>query len=172
MRCCSCTDDQRYLTKVCRQALSMHSECPPEKQFRNQSQFKRSSLALQTLRRVMEAAKHDKRTVFVRGIPFTTRPDEFEAHFSELGPVRTSFLVKDKGQHGHKGFGFVQYALPEDAQKAAEHLHNTELQGRKLKVSYEVTLCQFALLHLTGKRQQINVLAGGASSQTTASCRT
>ena len=83
----------------------------------------------------MEAAKRDKRTVFVRGIPFSTGPEEFEAHFSELGPVRTSFLVKDKAQTGHKGFGFVQFALPEDAQKAAEQLHNTELHGRKLKVS-------------------------------------
>ena len=83
----------------------------------------------------MEAAKHDKRTVFVRGIAFSTGPEAFEAHFSELGPVRTSFLVKDKGKTGHKGFGFVQYALPEDAQKAAEQLHNTEFQGRKLKVS-------------------------------------
>lgn len=82
----------------------------------------------------MEAARHDKRTVFVRGVAFSTGPDDFEAHFSELGPVRTSFLVKDKGQTGHKGFGFVQYALPEDAQKAAEQLHNTEFQGRKLKV--------------------------------------
>lgn len=82
----------------------------------------------------MEAAKHDKRTVFVRGISFSTGPDDFEAHFSELGPVRTSFLVKDKGQSGHKGFGFVQYALPEDAQKATEQFHNMEFQGRKLKV--------------------------------------
>ncbi|KAL0026427.1 hypothetical protein WJX79_009181 [Trebouxia sp. C0005] len=82
----------------------------------------------------MEAAKHDKRTVFVRGIAFSTGPEDFEAFFSELGPVRTSFLVKDKGQTGHKGFGFVQFALPEDAHKAAEQLHNTEFQGRKIKV--------------------------------------
>ncbi|KAL3151924.1 hypothetical protein ABBQ32_001053 [Trebouxia sp. C0010 RCD-2024] len=86
----------------------------------------------------MEAAKHDKTTVFVRGVAFSTGPEDFEAHFSELGPVRTSFLVKDKGKTGHKGFGFVQYALPEDAQKAAEQLHNTEFQGRKLKVEAAV----------------------------------
>lgn len=83
----------------------------------------------------MEEVKHDKRTVFVRGVAFTTGPEDFEAYFSELGPVRTSFLVKDKGQKGHKGFGFVQFALPEDAQKAAEQLHNKDFQGRKLKVS-------------------------------------
>lgn len=97
----------------------------------------------------MEAAKHDKTTVFVRGVAFSTGPEDFEAHFSELGPVRTSFLVKDKGKTGHKGFGFVQYALPEDAQKAAEQLHNTEFQGRKLKVSpahHHVVLHQWASL--------------------------
>jgi len=51
--------------------------------------------------------------------------------------------VKDKGQTGHKGFGFVQFALPEDAQKAAEQLHNTEFQGRKIKVSKSVWLRQY-----------------------------
>ncbi len=91
----------------------------------------------------MEATKHDKRTVFVRGIAFSTGQEDFEAFFSELGPVRTSFLVKDKGQTGHKGFGFVQFALPEDAQKAAEQLHNTEFQGRKIKVSKSVCLRQY-----------------------------
>lgn len=82
----------------------------------------------------MEDKIRDKSTVFVRGVGFGSSPAEFEAFFSEVGPVRTSFLVKDKGQTGHKGFGFVQYALPEDAQKAAAELHNTEFQGRKLKV--------------------------------------
>lgn len=103
----------------------------------------------------MEAAKHDKRTVFVRGIAFGTGPEDFEAHFSELGPVRTSFLVKDKGQTGHKGFGFVQYALPEDAQKAAEQLHNTEFQGRKLKVS----LCNSMSCFTSGFLQATAALA-------------
>lgn len=83
----------------------------------------------------MEDKKRDKSTVFVRGVPFGCTPTDFEAFFSEVGPVRTSFLVKDKGQTAHKGFGFVQFALPEDAQKAAAELHNAEFQGRKLKVS-------------------------------------
>ncbi|KAL0051511.1 hypothetical protein WJX82_008930 [Trebouxia sp. C0006] len=110
----------------------------------------------------MEATKHDKRTVFVRGIAFSTGPEDFEAFFSELGPVRTSFLVKDKGQTGHKGFGFVQFALPEDAQKAAEQLHNTEFQGRKIKVEPAVKRAPL----VERKKRKLGDLDGSAQPST------
>ncbi|DBA82043.1 TPA: hypothetical protein ACH3X1_007738 [Trebouxia sp. C0004] len=116
----------------------------------------------------MEATKHDKRTVFVRGIAFSTGPEDFEAYFSKLGPVRTSFLVKDKGQTGHKGFGFVQFALPEDAQKAAEQLHNTEFQGRKIKVEPAVKRAPL----VERKKRKLGDLDGSAQPSTVAKLAT
>lgn len=108
----------------------------------------------------MDDKKRDKSTIFVRGVGFSSSPAEFEAFFSEVGPVRTSFLVKDKGQTGHKGFGFVQYALPEDAQKAAAELHNTEFQGRKLKVCCLLFCCDKGIEQL----QQHGYLSSGRGS--------
>jgi RNA recognition motif-containing protein len=35
-----------------------------------------------------------------------------------------------------RGFGFVTFQSPEDAQRAAESMHDKELDGRRLSVSY------------------------------------
>ena len=48
--------------------------------------------------------------------------------------MKKAFLVR-RGRDGpHRGFGFVQFALAEDAARAAASLHGAELSGRKLKV--------------------------------------
>lgn len=83
----------------------------------------------------MEDKKTDKQTVFVRGVSFDVTDQELNDFFSDIGPVRQAFLVKTKGgQKAHKGFGFVQYALQSDAERAAAELNGKELQGRKLQV--------------------------------------
>jgi len=79
--------------------------------------------------------QHDLRTVFVRNIAFNVDDAELEEAFGDVGPVRSCFVVKQKCQTRHKGFGFVTYAIPEDAERAVEVLHGAELSGRKLKVS-------------------------------------
>lgn len=79
--------------------------------------------------------EHDARTVFVRNIAFDVDQALLEQTFADIGPVRSAFLVTQKGQQRHKGIAFVQYAIPEDADRAAEELHGKELNGRKLKVS-------------------------------------
>lgn len=76
----------------------------------------------------------DPRTLFVRGISFDVGETELTEAFSALGPVRHAFIVKDNRTGRHKGYGFVQYALQEDAERAAQELHGTELGGRKVKI--------------------------------------
>lgn len=89
----------------------------------------------------------DNRTVFVRGIPFSIDQQPFEEAFADVAPVKQCFLVRDKGAPKHKGCGFVQYALPEDAQRAVEEMNGKVLGGRKLQVkgaweSTRVNFCQ------------------------------
>ena len=81
-----------------------------------------------------EDADKDPRTVFIRGVSFDAVEKDLEAAFSEVGPVKQCFLVRVKGQPKHRGFGFVQYALPEDAERAVGELDGTALKGRKLQV--------------------------------------
>ncbi|CAN5962734.1 unnamed protein product [Sphagnum jensenii] len=76
----------------------------------------------------------DERTVFVRSLPFSLSDAQLEEIFSELGPVRHCFTVKEKGAEVHRGFGFVQFAVAEDALRAVESKNGVLLQGRKIKV--------------------------------------
>lgn len=78
--------------------------------------------------------KQDPRTVFVRGIDASVDDTQLQEFFAEVGPVKNAFLVR-RGKAGpHRGFGFVQFAVQEDAVRAAADLHGAELAGRKLKV--------------------------------------
>lgn len=83
----------------------------------------------------MDEAKKDLRTVFVRGISFDVDEKQLEDAFGDVGPVRSCFLVRQKGQQKHKGFGFVQYAIQEDAERAAQELNGKSVGGRKLQVT-------------------------------------
>lgn len=44
-----------------------------------------------------EHVERKSKTLFVRNLPFSITNEKFEALFSEVGPVRTCFVVKDKG---------------------------------------------------------------------------
>lgn len=36
-------------------------------------------------------------TIFVGNLPFDTRDDDLEKEFSDFGPIKRAFIVKDKG---------------------------------------------------------------------------
>ncbi|KAF9332428.1 RNA recognition motif-containing protein [Podila minutissima] len=88
-----------------------------------------------------------KSTLFVRGLPYEATSAQLEEFFSEVGPVRSCFVVLDrsaeqiatedggvekgtaaaaKAPPKNKGFGFVQFVLPEDADKAIDELRGTK----------------------------------------------
>jgi nucleolar protein 4 len=87
-------------------------------------------------------AHHSKATLFVRNIPYDATNQELEEFFSDLGPIRSCFVVMDKAQEEaakpqNKGFGYVHYALAEDAQRAVTELKDTKFRGaRKLKIEF------------------------------------
>lgn len=57
----------------------------------------------------MEGKEHAEytTTVFVRNLPFSTTSEQLEAHFSDLAPVRQSFVVTDRETGQCRGFGSV-----------------------------------------------------------------
>lgn len=90
---------------------------------------------------------HAKLTLFVRGLPFEATSKDLEDFFGDIGPIRKCFVVTDrsteeeKKEDGenkapvkNKGFGYVHYALEEDAQAALTKLKNVKFMGRKLKI--------------------------------------
>ncbi|MEW5317651.1 MAG: hypothetical protein WDW38_008933 [Sanguina aurantia] len=82
----------------------------------------------------MADVKKDSRMLFVRGIGFDVDEKAVEAAFSDVGPIKQCFLIKTKGEARHKGFGFVEYALKEDADRAVLEMQGKDVGGRKVLV--------------------------------------
>uniref|UniRef100_A0A673AJY9 RNA-binding protein 28 n=1 Tax=Sphaeramia orbicularis TaxID=375764 RepID=A0A673AJY9_9TELE len=72
-------------------------------------------------------------TIFVRSLPVSASNDRLLEIFSEIGPVKQCFVVKEKGTDKCRGFGFVTYALEEDSQRALKEI--IEYDGQKLSLS-------------------------------------
>jgi RNA recognition motif-containing protein len=76
-----------------------------------------------------DAPLKSRNTLFVRNIPFSASTQQLEEHFSEVGPIRSCFIVTDGDKS--KGFGYCQFAINEDATRALE---KTAFEGKVLKI--------------------------------------
>lgn len=75
----------------------------------------------------------DSGRLFVRNLTFSCTEDEIKSIFGTFGPVTTVHLPLD-AEKKSKGFGFVQFVIPEQAQKAREELDGSSFQGRLLHI--------------------------------------
>jgi len=82
---------------------------------------------------VREAARDYKSQLFVRNLSYDVTEDSLITLFEEIGPIkRVGIVVDEVGKS--KGYGFVTYALEDDALKAVESFNNHKLNGRAIKV--------------------------------------
>jgi cold-inducible RNA-binding protein len=72
--------------------------------------------------------------LFVGGIAFSTTPDGLREFFAQSGTVLSADVVTDQSTGRSRGFGFVEMATAEEAQKAVADLNGRELDGRRLNV--------------------------------------
>jgi nucleolin len=80
--------------------------------------------------------KVNEAKLFVGNLPFSINEDQLREVFSEFGQIKEVNLIPDKTRpNAHKGFGFVEFENQEDAQKAVETLHESELEGRNIIVN-------------------------------------
>lgn len=71
-------------------------------------------------------------TLFIRGLPENAASARLEEIFSDVGPLRQSFVVRDKGAEKCRGIGYVTFSMLEDAQKAMKEIK--EYDGKKIEV--------------------------------------
>ena len=73
--------------------------------------------------------------LFVGNLPYDVTEADLRAHFAAVGPISYISLPTDRETGRPRGFAFVEFIEPADAEEAIRRLHNQELQGRPLAVN-------------------------------------
>jgi RNA recognition motif-containing protein len=73
--------------------------------------------------------------LYVGSLPYKTTEDELHQLFGQFGTVTSVKIVTDRVTGQSKGFGFVEMASADDAQKAIEGVNGSQFGGRSLIVS-------------------------------------
>ncbi|CAO3624780.1 unnamed protein product [Mucor hiemalis] len=83
---------------------------------------------------VEDTSKQRFTNLYVKNIATDVTEDELRDLFGAFGRV-SSLLIQRDEYNNSKGFGFVNFELPEDAERAVDQLHDSEYFGKKLFVS-------------------------------------
>ncbi len=73
--------------------------------------------------------------LYVGGLSYGTTEEGLKEAFSQAGTVDKATVITDKMTGRSRGFGFVEMANDEEAEKAIEMWNDKELDGRKLTVN-------------------------------------
>lgn len=73
--------------------------------------------------------------LYIGGLSYNTTQEGLQEAFSQAGSVDSATVITDKMSGRSKGFGFVEMATEDEAQKAIEMFDGKELDGRTIKVS-------------------------------------
>jgi cold-inducible RNA-binding protein len=73
--------------------------------------------------------------LFVGNLAYQTIENDLQELFSQAGVVTSVNLMLDKFTGKSRGFAFVEYSSPEEANRAVEMFHSKDFQGRALTVN-------------------------------------
>lgn len=73
--------------------------------------------------------------VFVGGLNWDTDEQSLESSFGTFGQIEELKLIRDRETGRSKGFAFITFSTPNEAQDAIDQLNGTELDGRRIKVN-------------------------------------
>lgn len=73
--------------------------------------------------------------LYVGSLPYSVTEDQLRDMFTEFGALESVRIITDKYTGQSKGFGFVEMANEEDAQKAIDGVNGREMNGRTLVVN-------------------------------------
>ena len=73
--------------------------------------------------------------LFVGNLSFNTTENDLQDAFAAHGQVVEATLLMDRMTGRSRGFAFVTYSTPEEAQKAIEAMNGAQVDGRALTVN-------------------------------------
>ena len=73
--------------------------------------------------------------LYVGSLPYSTTEQQLSELFSQYGTVQSAKVISDRYTGQSRGFGFVEMATSEEAQKAIAALNGSALGGRTLVVN-------------------------------------
>lgn len=73
--------------------------------------------------------------VFVGSLSWNTDEAGLRQAFSQFGEIVEARVISDRETGRSRGFGFVTFNSPEEAQKAIEEMNGRSLDGRAIKVN-------------------------------------
>jgi RNA recognition motif-containing protein len=73
-------------------------------------------------------------SIYVGNLSFSADDFSLKALFAPYGEVISARVMSDRETGRSRGFGFVEMEAS-DAKKAIEALHDTEVDGRKLRIN-------------------------------------
>jgi RNA recognition motif-containing protein len=73
--------------------------------------------------------------IYVGNLSFSTNSDNLRALFAEYGEVTSAQVVVDRDTGRSRGFGFVEMASAQDAEKAIAATNGKSIDGRQLNVN-------------------------------------
>jgi len=73
--------------------------------------------------------------LYVGSLPYATTEQQLSELFAQHGTVQSAKVITDRYTGQSRGFGFVEMATNEEAQKAIQALNGAALGGRTLVVN-------------------------------------
>lgn len=73
--------------------------------------------------------------IYVGGLPYSATEQQLSDLFAVHGAVESARIITDKFTGQSRGFGFVEMASSDEAQKAISALNGSDMGGRTLTVN-------------------------------------
>ncbi len=73
--------------------------------------------------------------MFVGSLPWAVDDNKLQEIFAKFGTVISATVLKDRETGRSRGFGFVEMANDEEADKAIAELNGSDMEGRKIVVN-------------------------------------
>ena len=73
--------------------------------------------------------------IYAGNLNYSITEEDLEQVFAKYGEISSVKIIRDKYTDQSKGFGFIEMANDDEAQRAIDELNGTEVKGRELRVN-------------------------------------